>query len=268
MKKNIFVEGIQGSGKSTLLRRLYQNLEGYRIYLEGDISPVELAWCSYMTKEQFENALLQFPEMAEEMHKHTIKEAGEDGHYITEYTRILAEKREFYQYMEAFEIYNGRRTFEEFQSIILDRLKAFSGQGNLFECALFQNSMEELLLYYQKSDEEILDFYKQVYDKIQDKHIKLLYLHSDDIQRDVLQIKKERSDDNGEEMWFPLMLHYLNASPYGMEHEFHGIEDITAHLKRRMEMELRVIEEILGECTRILPAKKYKIEDVIQWVEE
>lgn len=265
MNYNIFVEGIQGTGKSTLLRLLHQNLKEYHMYLEGDISPVELAWCSYMTPKQYEKALLQFPDLAEEIKKHTAKE-GEC--YITEYTRILAEKRAFYQYMEDFEIYNGRRTFEEFRSIILLRLETFSGEGNLFECSLFQNSMEELLLFYQKSSEEILDFYKRVYDKIQGKHVKLLYLRSDDIHGDILNIKKERSDDNGEEMWFPLMLQYLNASPYGKEHEFRGITDLVAHFERRAEEELRVIENIMGDCTLILPAKKYRIDDVIRWLEE
>ena len=29
------------------------------------------------------------------------------------------------------------------------------------------------------------------------------------------EIKKERADNNGVEMWYPLMMNYLNDSPYG-----------------------------------------------------
>ena len=54
MKNHIFIEGLQGSGKSTLLRNLSQKYPEYKAYYEGDISPVELAWCSYMTKTQYE----------------------------------------------------------------------------------------------------------------------------------------------------------------------------------------------------------------------
>ena len=43
---NIFIEGIQGAGKSTLLNQLQRMMPDYRAYREGDISPVELAWCS------------------------------------------------------------------------------------------------------------------------------------------------------------------------------------------------------------------------------
>ncbi len=57
MKNHIFIEGLQGSGKSTLLRSLSQKFPEYKAYYEGDISPVELAWCSYMTKAQYEEAI-------------------------------------------------------------------------------------------------------------------------------------------------------------------------------------------------------------------
>ena len=53
-KYNYFIEGIPGSGKTTLLNTMADNKTDYTVYREGDISPVELAWCAYMTKEQYE----------------------------------------------------------------------------------------------------------------------------------------------------------------------------------------------------------------------
>ena len=61
MKKNIFIEGLQGSGKTTLLRNLSKKYPEYKAYYEGDMSPVELAWCSYMTKGEFEKVLSEYP---------------------------------------------------------------------------------------------------------------------------------------------------------------------------------------------------------------
>ena len=54
---NIFIEGIPGSGKSTLLDALARHFTDYRVFREGDISPVELAWCAYMTETEYRQAL-------------------------------------------------------------------------------------------------------------------------------------------------------------------------------------------------------------------
>lgn len=64
---NIFIEGIPGSGKSTLLDALARNFTDFRVFREGDISPVELAWCSYMSKEEYRLALLDLGDMCREM---------------------------------------------------------------------------------------------------------------------------------------------------------------------------------------------------------
>lgn len=257
--KNIFIEGIQGTGKTTLLRLLGQQLPGYKTYWEGDYSPVELAWCSYMTETEYEQALEKFADLKEELTKWTTKE-GE--YFIVQYTRIMAERREFYEYMENFEIYNARRPLTEFKEILLKRYEAFEGEGNIFECSFFQNTVEELLLYYDMSEQEILNFYKELFVKLREKNFVLLYLYSDDIEENVEQIKKERSDGSGNEMWYPLMLRYLNDTPYGKAHPFARVEDMAKHFRRRMEMEMKIIDKVIGEQAIVLPAKEYEIEDV------
>jgi len=259
--KNIFIEGIQGTGKTTLLRLLGQQLPNYHVYWEGDYSPVELAWCSYMTEDEYHQALEKFPDLKEEFEKRTTKE---DEHYIVQYTRILAENRAFYEYMEQFEIYNGRKTLEEFKRILLHRYEQFSGSRNIFECSFFQNTMEELLLYYEMSESEIIAFFEDLFAKLRHKDFLMLYLHSEQIEENILQIKRERSDNNGNEMWYPLMLRYLNDTPYGKKHPFEGVADMAAHFKRRMQMELKVIEKVLGKQAVVLQAKEYEMEEILR----
>ena len=41
---------------------------------------------------------------------------------------------------------------------------------------------------------------------------------------------------------------------------------MVVHFKKRMELEMRIINEVLGEHAIILPAKAYNIDDVIMWV--
>lgn len=257
--KNIFIEGMQGSGKTTLLTSLYKKLQGYHMYLEGDISPVELSWCSYMTEEEYQHTLSKYPDLAPEIKQHTAKE---NNHFIVEYTRIITDITGFHRYMEQYEIYNGRRSFQEFKDLIFSRFANLQSTGNLFECSFFQNVIEELMLFYCMSEEEILGFYTELFEIVRQKDFLLLYICSNDIEDDILKIKRERCDENGAEIWYPLMMRYLNASPYGRKNGFTDISDMTEHFRKRMALELKIIEEILEGYAVILSAKSYDLDEI------
>lgn len=265
MKTNIFIEGIQGSGKSTLSNRLAQALPDAKVYHEGDISPVELAWCSYMKKDQLQQILQKYPDFEEEI-KEKTKIEGE--YFITSYTRIFTEMRAFYEEMEAHEIYNARVDYPFFHDTIMQRYKAFSGHNCIFECSFFQNSIESMMLFYQMEEDEIVEFYREAYEILKPKGFTMLYLDSDHIRENILQIKKERSDENGVEMWYPLMLNYLKESPYGKMHHYQGLEDMIAHFERRHEIEMRVIREILKDSCIILKAKEYDFNKLLGRIAE
>ncbi len=256
---NIFIEGLQGTGKSTLLNELSKKYPEYQAYREGDISPVELAWCSYMKEEDFNRILAKYDYCCEQIVAKTVRE-GE--YYITAYTQILAENRSFYDDMEAFEIYNARVDFQTFHDVIMRRYEAFNADNNIFECSFFQNSIESMMLFYEMNDDEIVAFYRDAYELLKDKSFKMYYLDSEQIRENVLQIRKERSDEQGNEMWYPLMLRYLQESPYGKKHGCEGMEDLIAHFARRRELELRIIREVLEKDCVILKAKEYAQEDI------
>ena len=59
-RTNYFIEGLQGAGKSTFVQRLSEHLTDYEVFHEGDYSPVELAWCAYVTEEQYQGILRQY----------------------------------------------------------------------------------------------------------------------------------------------------------------------------------------------------------------
>lgn len=254
MKSNIFIEGLPGAGKSTLLNLLAGKWPEYHVYREGDLSPTELAWCSLLTKEKWDGMLQKYPGFEKEIREKT---RIEDGRYIVAYTQILAEERAFYQDMEQHEIYNGRVDFQTFHDIIMKRYRCLSGQGNLFECSFLQNSIESMLLFYEMGEEDILAFYEEAYAVLRGKGFKLIYLDSDRIRENLLHIKKERSDESGVEMWFPLMLNFLRESPYGKAHDYQGMEDVVAHFTRRRRLEIRILKEIVREDSLILEAKGF-----------
>lgn len=250
---NYFIEGIQGMGKSTLLREIAGRRPDYRVCREGDYSPVELAWCAWMDREQYDGVLERYRGIRGQIEDNTFRE-GE--RYIVTYTRIITDIPGFHRDLEQYEIYNGRRSLEELEQIIFGRYERFRGEGYLFECAFLQNIVEELILFHQLRDEEILDFYRRLYAAIPKEHFRLLYLYSDKVAENIRIIQRERSDDQGNQLWYPLMMGYLVNSPYGKRHGYGEFEDLIAHLCHRQQVELRIVREIVGDRARILPAKE------------
>ena len=107
------------------------------------------------------------------------------------------------------------------------------------------------------SDEEIIGFYRRLKNVLVNKPYKIIYLDMDDIADGIRIIRKERSDEKGNEFWFPLMLNYLEESPYGKAHALAGEEGLLMHLEHRKSLEHRIIEEIFRENTITLKAKNY-----------
>lgn len=256
--KNIFIEGIPGSGKSTLLNNIAAAIPELHVCREGDYSPIDLAWCTWMTKEEYEQLLKHYEPLRQEIMENTVQE---HEHFIVSYTKIITDIPGFHKEAENFEIYNGRKSLQELKDIIFSRYENFSGTGYLFECSFFQNIMEDLILFHQLSDPEIMEFYHELYSRINKEQFLLLYLYSDKLEENIRAVKKERCDEQGNELWYSLMMEYLIHSPYGKNHGYSAFEDMTAHFRHRQQLELRILEEIISDRSIILPSKNWKAED-------
>jgi len=267
---HFFVEGIQGMGKSTLVRRLEGKYPGSLVYREGDYCPVELAWCTWMSEAEYSRAMQRYPSLESEIRRWTVREGDK---YIVSYTRILTEEPGFHKYMEQFEIYNGKRTAEEFQEIVLMRYRNLTSADRvqiqpvrsghvIYECVFFQNIMEELILYQELSDQEICRFYGRLAELLQTLDFRLYYLYGDGIEDYIRQIKEERADEQGNQLWFGLMMEYFKTSPYGRRHGADSFDDLIRHFRHRQELERRILGQLPGKCVFLLPAKAYSDEDL------
>ena len=253
-RNNIWIEGLQGSGKSTLLQELVNLHPDYKVCREGDYSPVELAWCTWMDEEQYEAVLTRYATISEEIKQYTVQEGDR---FVVMYTRILTDIPGFHRDLEQYEIYNGRKSFAEINDIVTSRYKAFHDTGYVFECSFLQNLTEDLILFHEKSDEEILEVYREFFAALDKESFRLVYLYCDNIEENIRIISKERSDTDGTPLWLPMMLEYLKNSPYGKKHGLESFDGLIAHLKHRQELELRIIKEIVGERAVILPSKHW-----------
>lgn len=263
-KTNLWIEGLQGAGKSTLLQELVTMNSNLKVCREGDFSPVELAWCAWMDEEQYEAVLARYEAISEEIKQYTVREGDR---FIVMYTRILTDIPGFHRDLEQYEIYNGRKSFAEIKEIVTSRYKAFRDTGYVFECSFLQNLTEDLILFHEKSDEEILEFYRELYAVLDKENFRLVYLYSENIEENIRIISKERSATDGTPLWLPMMLEYLKNSPYGIKHGLGCFEDLIAHLKHRQELELRIIQEIVGERAVVLPSKKWTMDEIIRFLQ-
>ena len=97
--KNVFVEGIQGMGKSTLLNTILTTYPEIQVIREGDFSPVDLAWCTWMSKDEYEKVLNKYAPLRDEINKNTVRE---NNHFIISYTKIITDIPGFHKDMEQY----------------------------------------------------------------------------------------------------------------------------------------------------------------------
>ena len=258
-KTNYFIEGLQGAGKSTFVQKLSDKFQDYQVFREGDYSPVELAWCAYVTSGQYDNILARYPVIEAQLREKTITEGS---HKIICYTQILTDLPNFHKAMEAYEIYNGNLEKASFESVIYERYEKWNGIGQIFECSIFQNIIENQILYLMKPDEEIFDFYKNLKNILAGKPYHIIYLDVEDIAGTIDVIRKERSDEDGNEMWFPLMTRYVENAPYGKAHQLIGLEGLLAHLAHRRTLERRLLKELFKENSTVLKSKDCSVEEI------
>lgn len=241
---NYFVEGIQGSGKSTMTEKLFREHPEYTVFREGDYCPVELAWCAYVDADEYSRILGRYPSLASEIAQNTVREG--DARVIC-YTCILTDVPGFHKDLEQYEIYNGNRARGDFEELVLARFRSWSGDNQIFECAIFQNVIENQMLFFEMTDEEIIDFYRKVKESLDGKEYEICYLDVDDVRAAEEIIKKERSDEQGNELWFPMMVSYLENAPYARHHGLRGMDGLVTHLERRKALEKRILTEVFAE---------------------
>ena len=121
----------------------------------------------------------------------------------------------------------------------------------------FQNIISEFTLWQLMPEDEIFSFYQEMFRLVSGKPFLLYYLYDPDPEPHLRQICRERADSEGNPLWYPLMMQYLAASPYGKKYGCSTFEDLLSCLKRRQELELRLIREILKDRAVVLPAKRY-----------
>ena len=256
---NYFIEGLQGSGKSTLVQKLSEAKTGFTAVREGDYSPVELAWCAYVDETQYRNIVAKYPGLQSAIEEKTYPEGNQR---IVCYTKVMTDDRAFYRDLEQYEIYNGRIPYDRFKDVTLSRYRNWNGDKTIFECSLFQNTIEDMILFRNMPDDGILRHFRLVREALEGRDYRIVYLRSESIEGNLAVIRKERSDEAGNELWFPMMQQYFDESPFAKAHGLKGEAALIDHFRHRQELELRLCGEIFPDKSTVLLSKQYTDEDI------
>lgn len=251
LHNTIFIEGLPGSGKTTFALKLKDHLakQGFNVktYIEGDLHPLDLAWCSYCTKAQFLALLEKYDSMTEEIKKHTIIE---NNQYITAYTKINHPEvnQSFFSDWEQYEIYRIHH-LKTFLDIHLKRWSNFSNNFDqqtiyIFECVYLQNHINELILTYDADFKTMSDYFIALLQQVKSTHPLILYIKQSNIDSVLDRIIDERrtEDPSRYRDWIDLVNDYVESTKYGPQKGFSGTDGFRSYLHNRQKMALDVLK--------------------------
>jgi len=243
--KLILVEGIQGSGKSTFAKKIadFYTEHGLQanLYTEGGFHPADLAWNACIPVETLSRVLAPYSGFREEIDKNTHIE---DGYAIISYTQVKTDNKAFFKDMENHEVYDNRVPLDVFNGLHRSRWRAFGEQAkrknalNVFECALLQNHVTELMYFHIADDETMKMHFNTLIQTVTALSPFLIYLTQPNIRDTIERVADERGD------WINRFIHYAENSPYGKLYGLKGFDAAISCLEERKRMELDVISSL------------------------
>lgn len=245
--KLIMVEGIPGSGKTTFAGKIAELLKGQgqavNLYLEGMAHPADLAWTARLSGDAFQALLAQYKDQQEQMQEQTRWE-GEFA--LISYTQLHEMPPEFYEEMSRHEVYDLGVSADLFCKLHEERWRAFGEKAalepeiNIFECAYFQNHINELMFWHKADEKMLLEHLTRLQNNVSALSPVLIYLSQPDIEHTIGRIAKERvSEQYGN--WIDKCIEYCENSPFGKEHTLLGFEGALEVFRLRKQLELKLL---------------------------
>lgn len=250
-RMNIFIEGIPGSGKSTFLKKLASENKSYTAYYEGDLSPIELAWCAYLDDKEYNSLLCKYQNSANDIRKNTIIERdGKKYKYIVSYTKIDLQTPEMFSDFEKYEIYGGRLEIRKFLDVIKKRYTSYYGNKKLFECAMLQNIVDEVLLFSDLNDNDIINFYDGLVKDFKFDYF-IYYFEPGNIMKALEKISNERINENGDKVWLNSVINYIKGTKYGKKNDVSTITDLAKYYEKRISLEKKILKKVFSNRYQI-----------------
>jgi len=276
----LLFEGIPGSGKTTFSKRIkkYLNHKGYQpiIFHEGDIHPIDLAWCSYMDEETFQVCLDKYEHLQDQIMDLTEKKGD---YYVTAYTRIkVNDKKDLgvYEDFSKHEIYKFH-DLDRFKKIHKNLYQHFNQKCKkndiyIFECVLLQNHFNELILRYHKDKSYMIDYFNDLLDQLSNIRIQIIHLQQENVERDLKKIIEERTPEtmNIPKNWVDLVIDYLDQQPYARKLGYVGEQGVYDYYSDRQSLEKDIIPHLHTNIKTFTVNQNYDevYQKIIQFIEK
>jgi len=123
--------------------------------------------------------------------------------------------------MESYEVYDRRAEWEVFRNLHLARWRVFAeSQATkkeiaVFECALLQNHINELLFFHGKSETEITAHLKHLIDSVMTLNPVMIYLNQTDVQETIRRVSDARTNKHGQRDWMERVIGFFESCMMG-----------------------------------------------------
>lgn len=157
-------------------------------------------------------------------------------------------------YLEKKEIYAEGISLAEFKEAHFKRWNSFAENClnhddqkiYIFECAYFQNHVNQLLGTYFLDEASIKDYMMELMATVKDLNPFLFYLTQPHVEETIGRIAKERvsPDKSKWDDWIDLMIAYIEKLPYVKEKNYKGYEGGIQFIKDRKDIELSIFDKL------------------------
>jgi len=247
-----FIEGIPGSGKTTYAQRLHDYLvsqgKQVELYNEGDLHPIDLAWCSITSKNNFDELCETHSNYREQILSHS-KFLGNT--VVTAYTKVKVNDADVSLY-DDFSVYEIYRTndFQRFKDTHLSLWKTFNTSHKkntiyIFECIFLQNHINELILKFTLTKKQMLLYFQDLIGSLNDIETHVLYIKPMNIKQTFDFVIKERKSYNiNYKDWIELVIEYLEKTKEGPKLGYSGYQGALRYFTDRQEIECKLIPKL------------------------
>lgn len=252
MSRAYFIEGIPGSGKTTYAQRLFDHLhskgESVILFNEGDLHPIDLAWCSIIKSDKFTALTEKYSAYREQILEHS--KFMEDT-VITAYTKVRVDDKDatFFDDFSPYEIYRTK-DFHHFRDTHLALWEKFNQSYKedtiyIFECIYLQNHINELLLKFGLFESEVLNYFQELMNKLSNLETTVLYIKPLNIKTTFDRVIDERKSNNDfYKDWIDLVIEYLEGTKLGKKLGYAGYDGAIQYFNDRQKLECNLLRKL------------------------